>query len=98
MYNLISLLLGLLAWILGAAALRKNRWQSFASLSACCLSLFFQLTEALVQVREGDWSTLLDTWDTVVAAAALLVGVTLALNGMVVLRQPGTRKKQFREG
>ena len=86
MYNILSLSLGLLAWGLGFDAIRQRSPRVFAGMCACCLSLFFQLAEVLVQVRERDWSTLLDTWDTVVFAAAVLVGVTILLNSIALLR------------
>ena len=87
MNNLLSLFLGLLAWGFGTAAiLKKGRWQTSASLTACCLSLFFQLKEVQVQVLEQDWSALLDTWDTVVLCAGVLVTVTVVLNAIACSR------------
>ena len=93
MHNLLSILLGLLSWVLGVAALKKGIGFSLFSSISCCLSLYFQLREALVQVQEADWSCLLDTWDTVVLCAGMLIAVTITLNLLALLRlhKKGTR-------
>ncbi len=79
-----SLILGLLAWILPIVNLmgyRKN-WVilSTASISACGISLLFQLLYAQHLVEINDWSALMDTINTSVFASKTLLIVTLILN------------------
>ena len=86
MNNVFSLILGLCAWGLGLSSIRRGLKRSVFSMGACCLSLFFQIREVLVQVNEQDWSCLLDTWDTVAACAGVLMVVIITLNLPTLLR------------
>lgn len=94
MYYLLSLLLGLLSWILGAAAIRKPfSLLTPASLLFCSLSLLLQLVQARSLVLLGDWSALMDTMDAVVLAATALQTVTAGLNIAAFLRSRAYRKR-----
>lgn len=88
MNNLLSLLLGLVSWGLGAAAVIRPgiRWTSAVSLLSCCVSLLVQLAEVHRLTELGDWSALMDTMDAVLAAAILLVAVTAVLNLIALFR------------
>jgi len=89
MYNFLSLALGLAAWGFGIAAICKRGcpWWILLSLTACGASLMNQLLEVRRRVDLGDWSALLDTMDTVVFAAGVLLAVTAALNLAAALRK-----------
>ena len=82
MYNLISLLLGLLSWGLGLGAVLRpgTRWLSIGSLLSCGGALLVQLLEVHRRVELGDWTALMDTMDAVVLAAIVLLAVTALLN------------------
>lgn len=88
MNNLLSLLLGLVSWGLGAAAVIRPgiRWTSAVSLLSCCVSLLVQLAEVHRLTELGDWSALMDTMDAVLAAAILLMVVTAVLNLIALAR------------
>ena len=90
MNNLLSIFLGLLALGLPVVGLlrRKQKWLCCtASLSACALSLYFQLRELTRLVNKPDISAVLDTINAVCFCATALVILTLILNAMVTLRK-----------
>lgn len=89
MNNMLSLLLGLLSWGLGVAAVRfrGSRWLSPASIFACSLSLMLQLRQVHCLVQIGDWSALMDTMDAVMLAGTVLLLVTAALNLTAFLKR-----------
>ena len=77
-----ALLLGVLSWALGGAALfGRGRGLPTLSLSCCALALLLACVDFVQQVREGDWSALMDTSDATLFAAAVLTVVALILNG-----------------
>ena len=91
--NLISILLGLTAWILPLVymGVRKRR-DLFcgASFAAASLSLFFQLQEPVSRMNRGDISGIIDTLDvlpTVYFCACVLLAVTAVLNVIALLRK-----------
>lgn len=79
-----SLILGLLAWILPIINLmgRRKNWVILlaTSISACSISLLFQLLYAQHLVKINDWSALMDTIDASVFASKTLLVVTILLN------------------
>ena len=86
--NLGSLVLGLIAWILPIVNLVRykkggNRnWTalSILSMSACTISLWFQISYNHYLVGIKDWSALMDTTGTLVWVSGVLVIVTIMLN------------------
>lgn len=86
--NLGSIVLGLVAWMLPIASLmrfKKNNnsnWaiHSILSISACAISLFFQIGYSNHLVNIEDWSALMDTTGAVVIVSGVLLVVTLLLN------------------
>lgn len=82
MLNLISFLLGLCAWALGAAAIVKKGScpLSFGSFTLCGGALALQFFEIRRRIALSDWSALMDTADALATAAAILLAVTVALN------------------
>lgn len=80
-FNLLSLLLGMLSWILGFAALRRRSIRcSAGSYAACAAALFFQIlyTQHLVAIR--DFAAIEDIHRAVTLAASVLLAGTLFLN------------------
>ena len=81
--NLLSIGLGLVSWALPLIYLfvRKRR-EAFTCGSLLCVvfSLYFQLREVMHLTGKGDWSSIEDTINAVVFAAATLITVTLILN------------------
>ncbi|WP_223702574.1 hypothetical protein [Sutcliffiella deserti] len=86
--NIGSLVLGLIAWILPVINLLQYKkhehrnWGvlSIMSISACSISLYFQMVYNNYLVKIEDWSALMDTSGGVVFAATVLLVVTLLLN------------------
>lgn len=86
--NVGSLTLGLLAWVLPSISIMKHKKEnhrnwfiySLLSVSACSVSLWFQMlyNHHLVQIE--DWSALMDTTGALVMVATVLVVVTVVLN------------------
>jgi len=83
MYNIGSLCLGLLAWIIPLLAIRKTYRFALCcigSLSFCVITLLLQLLEVKRRVLLSDWSALLDTMDAVVLAAVILICGVIVTN------------------
>ena len=93
MLNIGSLVLGLIAWMLPVVNLMRykgrehNNWiaLSIMSISACAISLYFQIINSNYLVKIGDWSALMDTMGAVVFASAILLAVTIILNVMTLI-------------
>ncbi|KQL19717.1 hypothetical protein ACFFHH_24155 [Cytobacillus solani] len=93
MLNFGSLMLGLIAWILPIVNLTRykkhdsrNRFVlSILSISACAISLCFQIFYIYHLVKIEDWSALMDTSSAVVLAAAILLIVTIILNVITLI-------------
>ena len=88
MNNLLSIFLGLLALGLPVAYLVTRKGKGFsctASLSACALSLYFQIRELTRLVNKPDLSAVFDTINAVCLCATTLVLLTLLLNFITIL-------------
>ncbi|MCS5499739.1 hypothetical protein NY607_01310 [Lysinibacillus sp. A4] len=95
--NIGSLLLGLIAWILPVIYLMGNKkheqsnWGilSVLSISACAISISFQMFYHYHLVKIEDWAALMDTTRAVVIATAVLLIFTFIVNGIafIVYRQ-----------
>lgn len=91
--NLGSLVLGLIAWILPVVNLMGYKkhdprsWVtlSIMSISACAISLCFQIFYNYHLVKIEDWSALMDTTGAVAFVAAVLLIVTIILNGIALM-------------
>ncbi|MFD1737141.1 hypothetical protein ACFSCX_11315 [Bacillus salitolerans] len=91
--NLGSLALGLIAWILPVVNLLHDKKQdhrywgtlSIISMSACAMSLCFQIFYNYHLVKIEDWSALMDTTGAVAFVAAILLIVTILLNAITMI-------------
>ena len=91
--NLGSLVLGLIAWILPVVNLMRyvkhdqRNWValSIMSVSACAISLCFQLIYNYHLVKIEDWSALTDTTSAVAFVATVLLIVTIILNAVTLI-------------
>ncbi|MDN4492529.1 hypothetical protein QYB95_03165 [Ureibacillus sp. BA0131] len=88
--NVGSLVLGLIAWIFPVVNLSRyhvKNWVTFSvfSMSACAISLFFQIFYMHHKIKVGDWTALMDTICAVVFASAILLFVTILLNAITVI-------------
>ena len=82
-YNLASIGLGLVSWMLPIVFLFVKKRRDFftcGSLTCVVFSLYFQLREVARLTDKGDWSSIEDTIKAVVFAATTLITVTLILN------------------
>lgn len=98
--NLGSIALGIVAWMLPITSLMRfkksnnSNWaiHSVLSISACAISLFFQIGYSNHLVNIEDWSALMDTTGAVVFASVVLLVVTLMLNLVsAVINNKGTK-------
>ncbi len=91
--NVGSLVLGLIAWILPVVNLKSftkhfhNNWValSMMSMSACAISLFFQILNSYNRVKMEDFSALMDIMGVRVFVAAVLLIGTIILNVMTLI-------------
>ncbi|MBS4192215.1 hypothetical protein KHA94_18780 [Bacillus sp. FJAT-49705] len=91
--NLGSLVLGLIAWILPVVNLmryKKNfhhNWVSLSiiSISACAISLYFQIFYNYHLVKVEDWSALMDISGATAYVSAVLLIVTIILNAIAMI-------------
>ena len=92
MFNLLSVVLGIMAWVLGsfsasAKEVRKSHGLSVASFSACAVSLVSQFFEIGRRAALNDYTAIEDTIRGVIIAAVVLVAVTIGLNVMAFMRR-----------
>lgn len=86
--NVGSLALGLIAWILPITSIIRNDKNkdksliviSTLSISACAVSLYFQICYNHHLVEIEDWSALMDTTSSLVKVSRVLLIVTIVLN------------------
>ncbi|UJF16369.1 hypothetical protein LZ578_04400 [Jeotgalibaca sp. MA1X17-3] len=85
--NIGSFILGLIAWMIPIYSMiqpRKTRRNHsiliLLSISACAISLWFQIAYNTYLVEIQDWTVLLDTSNTLNWVAAILLIVTIFLN------------------
>ncbi|TDL72114.1 hypothetical protein E2R56_16885 [Rhodococcus qingshengii] len=99
--NIGSLVLGLIAWILPIVNLLRDKKQenkkwvalSFVSISACAISICFQIFYNYHLVKIEDWTALMDTIGAVAFASAVLIIVTILLNALTfILNRERTAK------
>lgn len=91
--NPASLVLGLISWILPAVNLMQRKkhdnrnWGvlSTISLSACAISLLFQILYTNHMINIWDPTALMDTNNSMVFAASVLLVVTIILNAITLL-------------
>lgn len=91
--NLGSLVLGLIAWILPVVNLMRHEKRdhrdwivlSIMSISACAISLWFQILYQDHLVKIEDWSALMDTTGAVAFVSAALLIVTIILNAVTLI-------------
>lgn len=91
MFNLLSLLLGLLSWLLPVVALYRYgkdkaspNWLTPVSFATCAAALIFQLAELRRRAALADWSGIGDTVGTALWAAVILAAVTVLLNTLAL--------------
>ncbi|MFD2925275.1 hypothetical protein [Halobacillus naozhouensis] len=88
-----SLVLGIIAWILPVVSLigdkkhiQKNWFTlSIMSISACAISLCFQIFYIYHKVSIEDWSALMDTMGAVAFVSAVLLIITILLNAITLI-------------
>jgi len=92
-FNIGSLLLGIIAWTLPIYNLLKlnkaanKNWVVllFISMSACVISVLFQIVYQNHLVEIEDWSAIMDTIWGVLFVSTLLIIVTLILNLLTIM-------------
>jgi len=93
-FNVGSLLLGLIAWILPTINLAKyNKAKNknwivllFVSMCACAISVLFQIVYQKHLVQIEDWSAIMDTIFGVLFVSAVLITVTITLNLITIIK------------
>ena len=95
-----SLLLGLIAWALPAINLVKYKkdknknWNAFAmiSITACAISIYFQIYVTYNLVEMSDWAAIGDTIGAVTFVSLVLLIITITLNSVVAFLYYEKRK------
>ena len=90
--NIGSLTLGLIAWMIPAIVMckqkKKDGTRKFrvigASFISCIMALLLQIFEIRHRVDIHDWTALLDTMDVLSGVAVILVMITVILNGIAL--------------
>lgn len=93
MLNIISLVLGIGAWGVAAAAISKpakSHISTVLSFALCAISLVVELFEISRRVNLGDYAAIEDTIRAVIIASIVLVVVTIVLNIVAYIK---ARKK-----
>ncbi len=83
MLNIISLVLGVGAWVVATIAIAKSARSHIStvlSFSLCAFSLVTELFEISRRVNLGDYAAIEDTIRAVIIASIVLVVVTIILN------------------
>lgn len=98
--NLVSFILGLIAWALPIVSLVKRKiknWRAFsaASVSACAIALCLQIFYTNHLVRIEDWAALMDTNNAVARVSAILLVITLVLNAISLAVHMRKSKESF---
>jgi len=101
-FNVGSFVLGLIAWILPAINLAKynkakhKNWivLLFVSMSACAISVLFQIVYQKHLVQIEDWSAIMDTIWGVLFVSTVLIIVTITLNLITVIKYRKINKSQ----
>lgn len=88
-FNLGSIVLGLVAWVLACFAIKSKRAVaayrlSVCSFSICAVSLLLQFLEISHRADLWDFSAIADTIRSIVFAACVLIAVTVFLNAVAV--------------
>lgn len=97
MYNLLSLLLGLVCLAMGLQSVRKRGsllWTA-GSLGLCSASILCQLIDLNNLTAISDWSAIADTTNARVYAGSVLLAVTITLNLLALLRSRKNRDSCF---
>ena len=89
--------MGLISWIIPLVMIIRyqkrilKNWTALPviSISACAISLCFQIFYHYYLVKIEDWSALMDTMGAVVVAAVVLLVITLILNGITLIMYRG---------
>lgn len=91
MFNVLSLLLGLLSWLLPVIVLCRYvkgkaavSWMTPVSFAACAAALIFQLAEFRRRAALADWAGIGDTADVTLWAAVILAVVAVLLNTLAL--------------
>jgi len=102
LFNAGSLILGLIAWILPVVNLAKynkakhKNWivLLFVSMSACTISVLFQIVYQKHLVQIEDWSAIMDTiWGVLFVSTALIIG-TVTLNLITIIKYRRINERQ----
>lgn len=91
MFNIVSIITGVTAWVFGGLAFtsktnRTSHGLSVASFSSCVLALISQILEIGRRVAISDVVAIEDTIRAVIIAAVVLVVVTMVLNVIAFMK------------
>lgn len=77
---MISLLLGLGAWVISLASIFRKKSRAGWSFGLCAASLYLQILQTHILVNKPDWAAIEDTYRAVLISATVLISVTVLLN------------------
>ena len=96
MFNVLSIILGICAWLFAGFAIVASRTatahkNTLVSFGLCGISIVFQLFEINRRVLIGDFSAIEDTIQAVIIASVVLIAVTVILN-VIALKNNRTER------
>ena len=96
--NLWSIILGLLAWLMGIWAIGKYKpWKSTFSYFFCALALLLQLFVIKHEAFSGDYAAIEDTIRAIVFASIVMMSVTVILNLIASFKFKNAERKAKKE-
>ena len=96
--NLWSIVLGVLAWLIGAWAIgRYKPWKFQFAYFFCAVALLLQLLVLRSSALSRDWSSVEDTIGAIVFAGIFMLSVTVILHMVAFFKCKSAKRKAKKE-
>ena len=96
--NLWSIILGLLAWLMGIWAIGKYKlWKPTVGYFFCAVALLIQLFVIKHEAFSGDYAAIEDTIRAIVFAGVFMMAVTVILNVIAYFKSKNAERKAKKE-
>ena len=96
--NLWSIILGLLAWLIGIWAIGKYKpWKPTIGYFLCSVALLIQLFVIKHEAFSGDYAAIEDTIRAIIFAGVLMMAVTVILNLVAYFKSKNAERKAKKE-
>ena len=96
--NLWSIILGLLAWLMGIWAIGKYKlWKPTVGYFFCAVALLLQLFMIKHEAFSGDYAAIEDTISAIIFAGVFMMAVTVILNLVACFKSKNAERKTKKE-